>query len=121
MGVRERLHSMQHVHISLPQQAALVWLLVLAWHLGPAARTVWICRGAPPNVVGTVASDHNRQWADGMYTYCTGTTVRCRILQGCCGPVQMLHYALHCIASLPSSAPNTPFLHSVCSTCGPLQ
>lgn len=40
--------------------------------------------------------------------YGTGTTVRCRTLQGCCGPVQMLHYALHCIASLPSSASDTP-------------
>lgn len=77
---------------------------MLPWRPEPSG----ICRRRPPCVVDTVASDHNRQWADAHVPYGTGTTVRWRTLQGCGGPVQMLHYALHCIASLPSSASDTP-------------
>jgi hypothetical protein len=48
-----------------------------------------------------VASDHNRQWADGLYHMAAALLRECSILQGCGGPVlgQVCSILCNCIAS----------------------
>lgn len=64
----------------------------------------------------TVASDHNRQWADGMYHMALALLCDVGLSKGAAG--QSRCSIMHCIASHRCLPPPLipPFLHSVCST-----